>query len=96
MQSAIDRDEAVTVGKNSVLAALNGETDKMVGIFRDCDDGKYKARYKLVDLSNVMMTERKLPEKFVNKDRNGITPEFAKWLDPMLMKTDYFPIVNFN
>lgn len=96
LQSAIDRDEAVTVGKKSVLAALNGKTDKMVGIFRDFDNGKYKARYDLVDLSNVMMTERKLPEKFVNKDRNGITPEFAEWLNPMLMKTDYFPIVNFN
>jgi len=96
LQSAIDRDEAVEVGKRSVQAAISGDSDKMVGIFRDIKDGNYTARYDLVDLGNVMMTERKLPENFVNTERNGITPEFAEWLNPMLLKTDYFPIVNFN
>ena len=43
-----------------------------------------------------MMTERKLPLKFINEDKNGITSDFAEWLNPMLLKTDYFPIVNFN
>jgi len=60
------------------------------------DLGRLSSRYDLVDLGNVMMTERKLPENFVNTERNGITPEFAEWLNPMLLKTDYFPIVNFN
>lgn len=96
LQSAIDRNEAVEVGRRSVLAAIHGDTDKMVGIFRDMNNGKYTARYELVSLENVMMTERKLPHNFVNDAKNGITPEFAEWLNPMLLKTDYFPIVNFN
>ena len=78
------------------MAAINNQTDKMVGIFRDMNDGKYSARYDLVNLDDVMMTERKLPLKFINEDKNGITSDFAEWLNPMLLKTDYFPIVNFN
>ncbi|WP_119318535.1 diphosphate--fructose-6-phosphate 1-phosphotransferase [Companilactobacillus formosensis] len=96
LQSAIDRNEAVEVGKRAVMAAINNQTDKMVGIFRDMNDGKYSARYDLVNLDDVMMTERKLPLKFINEDKNGITSDFAEWLNPMLLKTDYFPIVNFN
>ena len=97
MQSSIDRHEAVTVGRLAVQAALNGETSKMVGIFRDHDEtGDYRASYHLVDIKDVMMTERKLPDKFINKDGNYITEEFKEWIKPLLTQSDYFPIVNFN
>ena len=97
LQSSIDRHEAVTVGRLAVQAALNGETSKMVGIFRDHDEtGDYRASYHLVDIKDVMMTERKLPDKFINKDGNYITEEFKEWIKPLLTQSDYFPIVNFN
>ncbi|ATO45338.1 hypothetical protein C5L30_000401 [Companilactobacillus farciminis] len=96
LQSDVDRKEAVEVGKRAVMAVINEQTDKMVGIFREVNNGEYSAKYDLVNLDDVMMTERKLPSKFINEDKNGITSDFAKWLNPMLLKTDYFPIVNFN
>lgn len=97
LQSSVDRHEAVTVGRLSVQAALKGKTGVMVGIFRDHDEtGDYRASYHLVDIKEVMMTERKLPDKFINKENNYITDNFKKWIEPLLTKSDYFPIVNFN
>lgn len=97
LQSSIDRKEAVTVGRLAIQAALEGHTGVMVGIFRSHDEtGDYRASYHLVDIEQVMMTERKLPDNYINKENNYITDDFKAWITPLLTKSDYFPIVNFN
>ncbi|WP_332236872.1 diphosphate--fructose-6-phosphate 1-phosphotransferase [Sporolactobacillus sp. KGMB 08714] len=97
LQSSIDREEAVQVGRRAVKAALDGESNKMVGIFKSQNEnGTYQAEYRLIDIKNVMMTEKKLPDNFISEKGNYVTKDFAEWLEPMLTKSDYFPIVNFN
>lgn len=97
LQSSIDREEAIQVGRLSVLAALEQETSKMVGIFRSKDsEGNYQATYKLIEIADVMMTERTLPANFINESGDYVSDDFINWLEPLLTKSDYFPIVNFN
>lgn len=97
LQSSVDREEAIQVGKSAVRAVLQHETGKMVGIFRNqTATGDYQADYRLVNIADVMMVERTLPHNFINAAGNYVTQDFKEWLTPLLTKSDYFPIVNFN
>ncbi|MCI1880664.1 MAG: diphosphate--fructose-6-phosphate 1-phosphotransferase [Sporolactobacillus sp.] len=96
LQSAIDRKEAVAVGKRAVREIMAGQTGKMVGIFRSIVNHKYSPIYKLVDINKVMLTESKLPDEFISPENNYVTEKFKNWLRPMMEIVDYFPIVNFN
>lgn len=97
LQSSVDREEAIQVGKSAVRAVLQHETGKMVGIFRNqTATGDYQADYRLVNIADVMMVERTLPHNFINAAGNYVTYDFKEWLTPLLTKSDYFPIVNFN
>lgn len=97
LQSSVDREEAIQVGRRAVKAVLQHETGKMVGIFRSqAAAGDYQADYRLVNIADVMMVERTLPNNFINAAGNYVTQDFEEWLTPLLTKSDYFPIVNFN
>lgn len=97
LQSSVDREEAIQVGRCAVKAVLQHETGKMVGIFRSqAAAGDYQADYRLVNIADVMMVERTLPNNFINAAGNYVTQDFEEWLTPLLTKSDYFPIVNFN
>lgn len=82
-QSRIDREEAETCGREALRAAVNGETAKMVAI-RRLSDEPYKSETFLVDIKEVMMTERKMPDEFINAEGNGVTEAYKEWVRPLL------------
>lgn len=64
-------------------AATSGESGKMVAL-RRVPGPRYRCETFLADISQVMMTERKLPEEFINQRGNGVTEEFKTWCRPLL------------
>lgn len=83
LQSSLDCEEAVLVGIEAVKAVVNGETGKMVAICRK-DTNKYEIETRLVPIQEVMMVEKKMPEKYINSDCNGVTQEFIDWCKPFV------------
>lgn len=82
-QSETDREEAERCGRAAVDAATAGESGKMVALRRCAGEG-YRCETFLVDIQEVMMTERKLPDEFINAEGNGITEAFRQWCRPLL------------
>ena len=82
-QSETDRDEAERCGRAAVDAVTAGESGKMVALRRIPGD-TYRSETFLVDIQQVMMTERKLPDEFINAEGNGITEAFKEWCRPLL------------
>ena len=81
--SPVDRKEAIEAGTVAVKAVLNGESGKMVA-FERISSNPYQAKPFLTDISRVMLEEKKLPEKFINKRGNGVTQEFLDWCRPLI------------
>ena len=38
----------------------------------------------LVDIDEVMLNERKMPDHFINQEANGVTQEFIDWCRPLI------------
>ena len=82
-QSEVDRDEAEACGRAAVQAAVAGETGKMVAIRRISNE-PYASETFLTDIREVMMTERTMPEEFINESGNGVTEAYKSWVRPLL------------
>ncbi|MBR2822930.1 MAG: diphosphate--fructose-6-phosphate 1-phosphotransferase [Clostridia bacterium] len=82
-QSRVDREEAEACGRAAVRAAVAGETAKMVAIRRK-EGAEYESETFLADIQEVMMTERKMPDAFINEAGNGVTEAFKEWCRPLL------------
>ncbi len=82
-QSSVDRYEAELCGREAVKAAVAGETAKMVAI-RRLSNTPYAAETFLADIEEVMMTERKMPDEFINAEGNGVTEAYKDWVRPLL------------
>lgn len=82
-QSETDREEAEACGRAAVDAAVAGESGKMVAL-RRMPGEKYRCETFLADIQQVMMTERKLPDEFINAEGNGVTEAFKQWCRPLL------------
>lgn len=83
LQSRVDREEAALAGQLACRSVLQGETGKMVA-FRRLSSSPYKAEAFLVEIEKVMLTERKLPDAYINERGNGITQEYIDWCLPLL------------
>ena len=81
--SPVDRREAVLAGEAAVRAAAAGESGKMVALMREPGDG-YAVRTELVDVREVMLHERKMPDEFINERGNGVTEAFVRWCEPLI------------
>ena len=82
-QSETDREEAEACGRAAVDAAVAGESGKMVAL-RRVPEENYRCETFLADIQQVMMTERKLPDEFINAEGNGVTEAFKQWCRPLL------------
>lgn len=82
-QSETDRYEAELCGRAAVRAAVSGESGKMVALRRTKGE-RYGCETFLADIAEVMMTERKMPDRFINAAGNGVTEEFKDWVRPLL------------
>lgn len=83
MQSQVDIEEAQLAGELACRAALNGESGKMVAFSR-VSESPYEMKPFLVDIDEVMMYERKMPDEFINEEGNGVTQAFLDWCRPLI------------
>ena len=77
-----DRDEAIEVGKEAVIAALHGETGKMI-VMKRVSNKPYIGRFELADLSDVANAERKIPAEFM-QDKTRMSDKFRDYLRPLI------------
>lgn len=83
LQSSVDREEAIGVGKYAVQAATEGKTGYMVAIKR-VSQNPYRSAFELVPLEKVANHERKFPLAWINERGNGVTKEFSEYCLPLL------------
>ena len=70
-------------GKAAVENAVNGITDKMVGFERDVQDGRYVCRTKLLNLTDVANTEKKVPREWINAEGDNVERPFIDYVLPL-------------
>lgn len=83
LQSLVDREEAVLAGRLACQAVLEGDTGKMVA-FKRLSSSPYVMEPFLVDIQQVMLEERTLPEAYINAQGNGVTDAFLDWCRPLI------------
>ena len=84
LASKTDIEESFMAGKAAVENAVNGITDKMVAFERCDENGHYVCKTKLMNLTDVANTEKKLPVEWINDDHNGIKREFVEYALPLI------------
>lgn len=85
LQSPVDREEAVLAGAEALRAAIRGESGVMVGFVReDTEDGSYRMHTATVPIKEVMLYEKTMPDRYINKRGNDVTQEFIDWCRPLL------------
>ena len=83
LASKVDIDEAFTVGKFAVINAINGVTDKFIGIKR-ISNHPYHVEYPLVELDVVANSERKVPLEWILPNGGGLTKDFIDYSLPLI------------
>ena len=83
LQSEVDRDEAILAGRLACAKVLKGTSGKMVA-FRRVSVKPYEMEPFLVDIDEVMMHERTMPDAYINEEGNGVTETFKEWCRPLI------------
>ena len=91
--SQTDNDEAYLAGQAAVLAAVGGETDKMVTLVRGEGD-TYTCETSLAPLSEIANGVKKLPEGWVNEDGVTMSYQFYKYALPLIQGEVAVPYEN--
>ena len=81
--SKTDIEESFLAGQTAVRAAVEGNTDYMVA-FERAEGSEYICNTKLLPLSKVANTEKKVPREWINKEGNGILPAFVDYALPLI------------
>lgn len=92
--SAVDIDEAYSVGKYAVEAAINGATGQMVALEREDNQGLYSCKPTLLSLSSVANYEKKVPLEWITRDGNYVTNEFINYVLPLIQGEPRIPQSN--
>ena len=82
-QSPVDREEAILAGAEAVKAAVEGETGVMIG-FERLPGAEYAVRPIRIPIQQVMLTERTMPDEFINRRGNDVTDAFVEWCRPLI------------
>ena len=91
LASETDIRESYMAGKAAVENAVAGITDKMVAFEREIVDGHYVCKTKLIDLSDVANTEKKVPLVWINDAHNGVKREFIDYALPLIQGEPTLP-----
>lgn len=81
--SLTDVNEAFLAGQMAVRYAVEGKTDYMVAFERE-KSADYKCNIKLLNLTEVANTEKKVPMEWINKEGNGLNKEFIDYALPLI------------
>ena len=94
LASETDIEEAVMSGKAAVENAVAGITDKMVGFERSYENGQYVCKTKLLPLTDVANTEKKVPIEWINAAHNGVEKPFIDYVLPLIQGEPQLPKVD--
>jgi len=83
LQSDVDREEAIEVGKFAVRSAVEGKSGFMVG-FNRISSNPYKCELTLFPLEKVANIEKKLPDTYINDRGNDINEDFIMYCHPLV------------
>ena len=81
--SKTDIEESFESGRQAVIHAVNGETDKMIA-FKRVDGEEYKIESVGLDLSKIANEEKTIPLAWITKDGTNLTEEFVKYALPLI------------
>ena len=81
--SEVDQQEAREVGERAAQFAIWNDVDGSVSIRRT---GDYSVDYVLTELKNVAKETKSMPDNFINKDGNYVTPDFIHYARPLIGK----------
>lgn len=79
-----DLTEAAEAGAAGISAALAGETGCMIAILRDVTKPNYSVIYKPANVQNIANGEQKVPDKFINAEKNNVTDECLRFIAPLI------------
>jgi 6-phosphofructokinase 1 len=82
--SPVDAAEAREVGRLAVRHAVAGRTPSGSVTINRKPGPKYAPLYGLVELRQVSRETRHMPDKFINKDANNVTPAFVAYAAPLV------------
>ncbi len=91
--SETDVKEAIMAGENGVIAALNGETGKMVA-FERVNANPYEIQCKTVDVNEVCNKEKPVPAEWIIGNQNDISDAFIDYVMGLIQGEIKRPMVN--
>ena len=94
LASETDIEESFMAGKAAVENAVNGITDRMVGFERGTMDGRYLCKTKLLPLTEVANTEKKVPREWINAEGNGVEQPFIDYVLPLIQGEPKLPKID--
>ncbi|MBR2337027.1 MAG: 6-phosphofructokinase [Clostridia bacterium] len=81
--SKADIEESFESGRQAVIHAVNGETDKMIA-FKRVDGNDYKIECVGLDLSTIANEEKKIPLAWICDDGTNLTDDFVSYALPLI------------
>ena len=94
LASETDMEEAIRSGKAAVDTAGTGVTEPLGGFERSCEAGKYTPTTKLLPLTDVANTEKKVPLEWINPAHNGVEQSFIDYVLPLIQGEPKLPKVD--
>lgn len=91
--SLTDVNEAYLAGQMAVRYAVEGKTDYMVA-FERAAGPEYKCNIKLINLTEVANTEKKIPREWINEAGNGLNQEYIDYALPLIQGESTPPLIN--
>ncbi|MDK2991859.1 MAG: ATP-dependent phosphofructokinase / diphosphate-dependent phosphofructokinase [Clostridiales bacterium] len=82
-QSSVDRREAEMVGAAAVKAAVEGLSGYMAALKRLSTE-PYSCTTELVSIDLMSMTERHVPDEFIDPSGHDVTPAFIEYCKPLI------------
>ncbi len=79
----IDFEEAFECGREAVRLSLSGISGYMVTIER-VSDSPYRIRFGRIELENVAVRAKSMPDNFINPRGNFVTDEFIRYVRPLV------------
>ncbi len=91
--SKTDVEEAFHAGEMAVKHAVEGVTDHMVA-FERTEGKEYKCNIKLLNLTHVANTEKKIPREWINEEGTGLTQDYIDYALPLIQGDSCPPLVD--
>lgn len=81
--SDTDIEESFNAGRQAVIKAVNGETDKMIA-FRRKPGETYEIEYVAEPLSSAANAEKQIPAEWITADGTNLTDDFVAYALPLI------------